>query len=141
MSRYVDLDRIKGFEVELFLEKPMTLTAKETAVDLRENSPRGDNKRTKHYADTWRSRYNKITGTSVVYNQKNYRLTHLLENGHLIVNKKWKNAGKSNNGWKTDRVPGWSAPIPHIENAYLKAIDNYVKKMKKVEMKADFKKK
>lgn len=65
-------------------------TAVETVRYLKANSPKGTRK-SKSYAKTWKADRNKhFTGayrwSMTVYNDKNYRLTHLLENGHAKVN-------------------------------------------------------
>lgn len=60
--------------------------AKETAQKLKNTSPRGTPHQ-KKYAEGWRVS-KKRKADLVVHNATNYQLTHLLENGHLIVNKK-----------------------------------------------------
>ena len=58
-------------------------TAKETAQTLKNTS----SKRTGEYASGWTSKQ-LDRNTYVTYNKKMPGLTHLLENGHRIVNKK-----------------------------------------------------
>ena len=57
-------------------------TAKETAEKLKQASP----KRTGKYAKDWKYKRTTVPGVNgpvwVVYNDKHYRLTHLLEKGH-----------------------------------------------------------
>lgn len=74
--------------------------AAETVRYLKANSPKGDRKRQK-YAKTWKADRNKhFTGayrwSMTVYNDKNYRLTHLLEYGHAKVGAK---------GGRTQAIP------------------------------------
>jgi len=62
-------------------------TAKSTVKILKKTSPRGLRQK-KYYASTWKyKRDPNISGawrySMVVYNEGNYRLTHLLEYGHL----------------------------------------------------------
>ena len=57
--------------------------AREAAKDLRSSSP----KKTGEYASGWSSKQ-LDADTAVVYNRKAPGLTHLLEKGHLIRNKK-----------------------------------------------------
>lgn len=68
--------------VETAVDKAADETAKEAVQKLKATSPRGQGKGG-HYADAWtkkKDKANKVT----VYN-KQYQLTHLLENGHEIV--------------------------------------------------------
>lgn len=61
--------------------------AKETVSKLKNTSP----KKKGDYARSWgleRERGPGHINTVIVRNKKHYQLTHLLENGHLIVNKK-----------------------------------------------------
>ena len=60
---------------------------RESVNKLRNTSP----KRTGEYARGWRLKTLKLRGPVtdvVVHNATNYQLTHLLENGHVIRNKK-----------------------------------------------------
>lgn len=64
--------------------------AQETVRYLKANSPKGVRKKQK-YSMTWKAdRKKHYTGayrwSMTVYNEKNYRLTHLLEYGHAKVN-------------------------------------------------------
>lgn len=73
-------------EVRDVTESAMNSTAKEAAAKLRATSPKGTSgKHPGRYAKGWSV---KRTGrlTSYVYNRSDYQLTHLLENGHQIVN-------------------------------------------------------
>ena len=60
--------------------------AKETAQMLKNNSPKGSPHK-RRYAEGW-TVSKKERGDLVVHNKTNYQLTHLLENGHVIRNKK-----------------------------------------------------
>ena len=59
--------------------------------------------------------------TAIVYNETDWQLTHLLENGHLIVNKRGGT--------------GWASAHPHINPAYKSLRNKFIKAMSN----ADFK--
>ena len=70
-------------EVKDVARKDAKEAAREAAKDLRSSSP----KKTGEYASGWSSKQ-LDADTAVVYNRKAPGLTHLLEKGHLIRNKK-----------------------------------------------------
>lgn len=67
-------------EVREIAKKDIQKAAKDTAKDLRQTSP----KKSGDYARSWSAKQQ--NGGWVVYNKEHYRLTHLLENGHVIRN-------------------------------------------------------
>lgn len=71
-------DRVKGVA-----ETASREAAEQTAERLRSTSPKGP----KGYAGSW-TVSKKSRGDYVVHNKKHYRLTHLLENSHWIINGK-----------------------------------------------------
>lgn len=74
-----------GHQAREAVEKAVKKTGRETAKELKNTSPR----KTGAYASSWTTRTSRSGGrlTSVtVYNKDHYRLTHLLENGHVIKN-------------------------------------------------------
>lgn len=71
-------ERVKGV-----LETESLNVANETVDRLRAASPKGPN----GYAEGW-TVSKKKKGDYVVHNAPHYRLTHLLENSHVIRNKK-----------------------------------------------------
>ena len=69
--------------VKASVKKNIDRTSKESVQKLKNTSP----KKTGSYAKGWIVK--KINDMdSIVYNKTDYRLTHLLENGHVIKNKK-----------------------------------------------------
>lgn len=74
----------------------------------------------KNYSATWTLKRDKRSGghlgTWIVHNSKNYQLTHLLENGHAVVNAKGS-TGKRAEAHK------------HIEPVYLWAQDELVRQI------------
>lgn len=78
-------------------------TARETAQRLRNTS----SKRSGEYASGWTSR-TIDEDTAVTYNRTKPSLTHLLENGHMIVNKKGQ-YGRVNGDHKIKDAEEWGS--------------------------------
>ena len=83
------------------LETDSMQVAKETVSMLRNTTPKGSPHK-RRYAEGWKVS-KKDRGNLVVHNATNYQLTHLLENGHVVRNKKG--------------TYGRTHPIKHIEPA------------------------
>lgn len=70
-------------EVREAVEKDIETVAKDTAKKLKQTSP----KESGEYAKNWAVRNDRKSKTTIVYNKApTYRLTHLLENGHVVRN-------------------------------------------------------
>lgn len=99
-SLLVDINRILGMytnDVNTTLQAVINTTARDAANKLKSTSP----KRSGDYAKNWSVK--KENGYAVVYNKApTYRLTHLLENGHDVVDR---------NGEKVGHAPAH----PHIK--------------------------
>lgn len=99
----VQLDRIFDSytaEVKRVTTKAIDEVSKASVKKLKNESPQ----KTGSYARGWRVKKQRVAGdiaTVTVHNATDYQLTHLLENGHLIVN------GKG--------TYGRTKPIKHIE--------------------------
>lgn len=94
------------------------------AKKLGDKSPVGYRKKN-NYSKTFTVELYPYALTGIVYNKKNYRLSHLLENGHFIVNKK---GGL-----------GWASPSPHFSPTYDEVLEPYLEDMANVKVKAKFK--
>ena len=74
-------------EVKRATNNSMDVVAKQAVSKLKNTSP----KKTGAYAKSWGIQRERGTGginTVIVRNKKHYQLTHLLENGHIVRNKK-----------------------------------------------------
>lgn len=94
----------------------MKKNAEETCQDLKNTSP----KRTGAYARDWAVKTERGGAGSkifIVHNKKHYQLTHLLENGHIIRNKKGE----------FGRAPAH----PHIKKARDKAEQKLIAELEK----------
>lgn len=93
--------------------------AKEAIAKLKKTSPRARRSKKGHYADKWTidQKSKKQYAETIIYN-KDYQLTHLLENGHDVV--------------RNGRVVGHVKARPHI-----KPVEEWVKEemVKRVEEK------
>lgn len=70
-------------EVQKAMDVGMKQVAKEAVTKLKSSSPH----KTGKYARGWTTKQIDKNGI-VIHNSKHYQLTHLLENGHVIRNKK-----------------------------------------------------
>lgn len=70
------------------IEQTFNQVSKETVAKVKSLSPRDEGKNGGKYARGWTAKKAmKLGGLSVViYNRKHYRLTHLLEKGHVVRN-------------------------------------------------------
>lgn len=110
-----NLQKFKGFKFQIQMDKIISKTARDMRDDLKKTSPKGHRKKD-NYRSTWQYKMNTKLHEATVYNKENYRLTHLLEHGHFIVNKK--------NG-----MLGWASPQPHISKSFDKIAPRFVKLM------------
>ena len=99
-------------EVREAVEKDIEKVAKDTAKKLKQTSP----KESGEYAKNWAVKNDRRSKTTIVYNKApTYRLTHLLEKGHVIRNQygTWGRTGAE----------------PHIAPAEQEAVADLVKKV------------
>lgn len=97
-------------------KKAIKKIGREAAEELYETSPR----RTGDYAKSWKTKKTAETTNTIhvsVYADKEYRLTHLLENGHRIV--------------RRGITIGSAEAIPHIKKVSDRAEEKLVKEVKK----------
>lgn len=91
-----------GREVKAVADKEIAAVAKESVAKLKSTSPR----KSGAYARGWRVKKDR-DGSAIVHNATNYQLTHLLENGHVIKNKKGT-YGRTNGIKHIEPVEQWA---------------------------------
>lgn len=115
-------------DVKIDYDQIVEKTAKRCENFLHSNSPEG-NRRNKKYKDGWdvkkRTRRNNESFYEV-WNRTNYQLTHLLENGHIIVNKKGG--------------VGWASAKPHIQRAVDYVRPQFIEEMGRADIDIEFEK-
>lgn len=122
MANNINLSTFNGIKVDIKYKEVIDKFGEDTAKYLRRTSPRG-RRRNKTYAEGWEFKIDKKKADNYggkVWNATNYQLTHLLENGHLIVN-------------KIGGV-GWSSPVAHINPAFERIKTPFVKEMENVKI-------
>lgn len=126
----IDIAKFTELDVKIKYEDVLDTNADRCAEHLKHNSPpfKGKGRKYKPYHKGWAVRKGRKKGNEYyceVWNETNYQLTHLLENGHLIVNKRGG--------------VGWASRQPHIDKAvqYIKPI--LLSDMQKVDIDVEMK--
>lgn len=116
----MNIKDFKGFDVEIDLNPITKKHAHKLAKQINQNI--AGRKWTGNYANSWtvNEKDAKPFNVYTVYTDE-YRLTHLLENGHLIVNKKGG--------------VGWSAPRPHVKESAQKEIESFKREVSHIKVK------
>lgn len=123
MADNVKLDNFKGLKFTIDMKTPIYKYSNKCQQIVKALSPNGIRK-SKKYRDGWVVDLSEDRNGVVIakiWNKDNYQLTHLLENGHLIVNKR--------NG------TGWASAKPHIEMAYQQVREPFIQAMKDIVIK------
>lgn len=119
MSKLLDIRDYH--EIQINIDDEVNSIVKEYGNKVLENVKRNSSKSTKSirghkpYSQTWTATRDKPS-VVVIHNKENYRLTHLLENGHFIVNKKGG--------------VGWSEPNEHVAQSFDEERESYINAMK-----------
>lgn len=125
----ISINKINGIECTIEYKKIIDEYGEKTRDILKEISPKNSRfERTTPYYAGWVFEIDKKRDDNYggrVWNKTNYQLTHLLENGHLIVN-------------KIGGV-GWASPHPHIHDAYQRIKSPFENDIKNVDIKTTFK--
>ena len=126
MKNEINIKGFKGINVDIHYQDIINRNAEKCVDILKNTSPRGHRK-SNNYANGWtikRGRKQKNDYYAEVWNATNYQLTHLLENGHLITNKRGG--------------VGWSEGIPHVQKALDQIKPQFIAEMDKVEIDVGF---
>lgn len=126
-KNFIKIQNFNRLKVNIDYEPIMEEYGNKAKNTLKQTSPRTNKNRKKgHYADGWVAEKSKLSNNQYVvkvWNAKHWQLTHLLENGHLIVNKK--------------SGIGWSPARAHIAPAYEKYKNQYIHAMQNADIKVD----
>ena len=121
-KRGKNLMKIRDFKSEVIYDDILKDFGKDTVDLLRSPgvSPHSDrpNRKTPYRLGwTWEDHVYQHGERVTVWNETNWQLTHLLENGHFITNRRGGIA--------------WSEPKPHIKPTYNRMRPKFVKAMRK----------
>lgn len=129
MSKRTNLDNFSGFDIKIQYEKVVKEYAEKAKNTLRSVSPKSGrpNRSTPYWTGWTLSQKSLRSGLrETVWNETNWQLTHLLENGHWISNSAHPNIS-------------WSPPQKHIKPTYERIKPQYVEAMKDVKIDANLK--
>lgn len=106
-------------EVEEAVSKAVIAVGREAANELRATTQVAGSNTWNHYPKGWKSTPERRKGKqeATVHNVDHYRLTHLLENGHVIKN-------------GTGRTYGNTRKFPHIITVEKKSVEELEKRIK-----------
>lgn len=104
-------------ECNTLIDEAAKVTAAEGARLLKSYSP----KRRGNYARTWTWRQTR-RGTCYIYNNRNYRLTHLLENGHRTNYR----TGRYGSRTETASVPHISLVETFVQEEFPRKFSDYI---------------
>lgn len=126
MADTVDIKNFKGFKGDVRFKEIIDKNAERCVDILKDISPKG-HRQSNSYASGWAVKKGvkkKNQYYAEVWNATNYQLTHLLENGHLITNKR--------NG------VGWAEGRPHIQKALDEVKPTFLADMSEADIDIDF---
>lgn len=121
MSSNTKIENFKGIKATIKYEDIVEEYA-DKCVGILQTAQWKTHRANNSYNDGWTAENKKGKGSSstVVWNRTNYQLTHLLEKGHLVTNKK--------NGI------GWASPYPHIDPAFQEVKGGFERAMQDVKL-------
>jgi len=124
----IDIKDFNQLEVKIDYDSIMDKYSKKAKNILVVESPKSNRpNRATPYSQGWtvNKRLTKKGSERVIWNETNWQLTHLLENGHFVTN--------------VSRHIVWVRPRKHIKQTYLSVKNGYIRAMQKAKIKADLK--
>lgn len=126
--KFIKIKNFKDLKIDIQYKEVIDKYAKRTKKELVKSSPKRDTERVKPYNKGWTivpqvskdSKY-KV----VIWNRTNWQLTHLLEHGHLITNKKGS--------------VGYARAKPHIQPTFENVEPDFVEAMRNALIEIEFK--
>lgn len=121
----VNIEKLKSVNFEIEYDDIVDEYADLCCSKIQNKSPKGFRGQ---YAQGWRVEDKKYKSEyyAVVHNATDYQLTHLLENGHIIANKR--------------DGTGWASAKPHINPAYRSVKNKFIRAIKNAKINIDTKK-
>lgn len=124
----INLEKFNGFDIQVEYDKIVDEYADKCCDTVKQKAKQVIKEHRGRYIKGWTTKTEKTYSggySVVVYNETDWQLTHLLENGHEIVNKR--------------DGTGWASAKPHIDNAYRAVKNKFIKAMENVSFKIDAK--
>lgn len=124
----INLEKFNGFDIKIEYEEVNKEYAEKCCDIVKDKASQKLKQHRGRYVRGWTTRSEKFgkTGSGVVvYNETDWQLTHLLENGHEIVN--------ARDG------TGWASAHPHIDPAYRSIKNKYIKAVENINVRIEAK--
>ena len=122
----IDIEKFNGFDIKIEYEKVVDEYADKCCDTVKSKAKQVLKEHRGRYVNGWTTKVQKGYKDSyevVVYNETDWQLTHLLEYGHDIVNKRGGT--------------GWASAHKHIDPAYKAVKNKFIKAMQNVSFKID----
>lgn len=119
----INIEKFNGFDITIDYDSINKEYGDKCKDLIKQNASRLKLKKSGRYINGWTTTeemFGKSGKGVIVHNATDYQLTHLLENGHAIVNKK--------------DGTGWSSARPHINPAYRSVKNKYIKAMEEAKI-------
>lgn len=114
----ININHFKGFEIDIDYSDILEEYGEKCKDLIQQKASQLKIKKSGRYINGWttsKEKFGKSGNGVVVHNKTDWQLTHLLENGHAIVNKK--------------DGTGWASAKPHIDPSYRAVKNKFIKAM------------